>query len=309
MSKPTFQQSHIDVALTNLSVAYTPDGFIADQVFPRVPVQKISNKYFVYSKADWLRREADVRAPGTKAARGGYGLSSSPYSCVEYAIAMGVPDEIVDNADSPLAPMADATKWATQQIFLQVESDVAAVVFGSSIWTGSGSATTAWENDTSVPITDVASARAAVSGSIGQEANVGVVGRSVWQYLEQHPDIIERIKYGAAPGSPAVVTTNAVAALFGLDKFLVGGMIENTAAEGISETMSYIWGKHCWIGYVTRGASLMVPSAGYVLTYKNREVSRFREEQERQDVVEARQSWDVVTVAPDAGYLLKSVVS
>ncbi len=307
--KPTYQQTHIDVPLTNLSVAYVPDGFIAEKVFPAVPVQKISNKYFIYSKADWLRRDADVRAPGTRAARGGYAMSSSTYACVEYAIGFGVPDEISDNMDSPLSSLSDGTKWVTQQIYLQKESLVAAEVFGNSKWTGSGSATTAWENDTSVPITDVAGARSAISGSIGMEANTGVVGREVWRYLEQHPDIVERIKYTAGPGNPAIVTVNAVAALFGLDKSLVGGMIENPAAEGITESMSYIWGKHCWIGYVTRGPSLMVPSAGYLLTYKSRQIERFREDQEHQDVITGRESWDTVLVAPDAGYLLKSVVS
>ena len=104
MSKPTYQQVHTDVPLTNVSIAYTNPVFIAEQVFPNVPVQNISGKYFIYTKADWLRREADVRAAGTRATRGDYGLSTSTYTCVEYAIAKGVPDEIVANADSPLRP-------------------------------------------------------------------------------------------------------------------------------------------------------------------------------------------------------------
>ena len=82
MSKPTYAQSHIDVALTNISVAYAPGGFVADQLFPFVPVNKISNKYFIYTKADWLRRESQPRAPGTRAARGDYGLSTGTYTCI-----------------------------------------------------------------------------------------------------------------------------------------------------------------------------------------------------------------------------------
>src|SRR3990172_3453508 len=116
MSKPTYAQSHIDVALTNISVAYAPGGFVADQLFPFVSVNKISNKYFIYTKADWLRREAQPRAPGTRAARGDYGLSTGTYTCIERAIAKGVPDEIVDNADMPLRPLEDATRWTTNQL-------------------------------------------------------------------------------------------------------------------------------------------------------------------------------------------------
>ena len=41
---PTRQQIHIDRPLTNISVAYMQDAknFIADKVFPTIPVQTIS---------------------------------------------------------------------------------------------------------------------------------------------------------------------------------------------------------------------------------------------------------------------------
>ena len=81
MSKPTYQQVHIDGPLTNISIAYRNPVYIAEQIFPSVPVQKISDKYFIYTKADWLRREADVRAAGTRAVRGDYGLSTGNYVC------------------------------------------------------------------------------------------------------------------------------------------------------------------------------------------------------------------------------------
>ena len=74
MTKPTYQQYHVDIPLTNISVGYNPGGYIANGLFPVVPVEFISGKYFIYSKGDWLRREAQVRAPGTRAVRGGYAL-------------------------------------------------------------------------------------------------------------------------------------------------------------------------------------------------------------------------------------------
>src|SRR3989304_2040666 len=151
MSKPTAQQVHIDQPLTNISIAYLPGDFIAGMVFPNVPVQKQSDKYFIYTKADWLRREAGVRAPGTRARRGDYGLSTAQYACLERAIAKGVPDQVVANADQPLRPLEDArrrptqrggrkkggptpthplppredeSRWCTNQLLLEVESDV-----------------------------------------------------------------------------------------------------------------------------------------------------------------------------------------
>ena len=49
MPSPTTQQTHIDNALTNISVGYRNANYIADRIFPAVPVQYITNKYFLFT--------------------------------------------------------------------------------------------------------------------------------------------------------------------------------------------------------------------------------------------------------------------
>jgi len=61
-----------------------------------------------------------------------------------------------------------------------------------------------------------------------------------------------------------------------------------------------------WLGYVTNAPALDQPSAGYLFQWKNREVSRYVEDQEHAEVVECRASWDMKATAADAGYLIKS---
>ena len=65
MAQPTPSDVHVDAILTNISVAYIQDQnyFIANKVFPSIPVEKQSDKYFKYTKGDWFRDEAAVRAP------------------------------------------------------------------------------------------------------------------------------------------------------------------------------------------------------------------------------------------------------
>ncbi len=306
MSKPTYQQVHIDVALTNISIAYRNGKYIAEQIFPMVPVENISDKYFIYTKADWFRREAAPRAPGTRAARGDYGLSlGGPYVCTERAIAKGVPDEIADNADSPLDMLRDATEWTTEQIMLEQEASVAGYAFGAG-WSASATPGVTWSNPSSTPIEDVETAANTIATAIGNEANTGVMGRGLWRYVKQHPDIVDRIKYSAGPNSPAVVTLMAVAALFGLDKLLVGTAVQDSGAEGGTSSQAYVWGNHLLVAHVTPRPSLLRPSAGYLLNYKTRRVERFREEQEHQYVISTSQSWDVIQPAADAAYLIKS---
>lgn len=307
MSKPTYQQVHTDTPLTNISVAYTPGQYIAGEVSPGLKVEKISGKYFTYTKADWLRNEADVRAPGTRAVRGGYGTSTTLYTCVEYAFSQSLPDEIVSNADSVLKPLEDGTRFVTEKVLLKLEKDVAADIFGTG-WSSSATPSTLWSNDSSDPLGDIETSVNSVVSAIGQEPNKGVIGRGLWRYLKNHPDVVDRIKYTAGPNSPAVVTLNAIAALGGLDagRLFVGTAIEDTGVEGGTSTVSYVWGNHLFVGYVAPNPSLLTPSAAYTFNFQNRIIERFREDQEHADVIVCRQNWDHKVVAADAGYLIKS---
>ena len=306
MSEPTARQSHIDQALTNVSIGYTNAAYVFPEVFPLVPVTKITNKYFVFDKSAWFRNDAGPRAPGTRAPRADYTLSTGQYLCVEQAQAKQVTDEEVDNSDDPLQPLVSATRFVTDKIMMKQEVDVLGLVFGTG-WASSATPSPVWSDNASTPLEDIETGMNTVATAIGREPNVGVIGRGAWRYLKNHPDIVDRLKYGASGDNPAIVTPNAVAALVGLEKLLIARAVYESATEGKTSSMAYIAGTHMALIYVPKAAALGEPSAGYTFQYKNREISRFREEQERQDIVEGRASWDAKLTATDAGYLLKSI--
>ena len=66
MSLPTGSDVHVDVPLTNISLAYmqSEENFISTKVFPFIPTAKQSNKYYIYDRADFNRDQAAVRGPG-----------------------------------------------------------------------------------------------------------------------------------------------------------------------------------------------------------------------------------------------------
>ena len=310
MTKPTYQQSHTDVALTNISIAYSPGEYIGESVFPRVPVTRQSDKYYTYDKGDWLRDDAGVRAPGGLAPIvSGYGLTTNVYTALERALSGRVPQESIDNADNPLSPLEDMTRFVTEKIYLRKEKAVASIAFGAGEWSSSATPGTLWSNDTSDPIGDVETAACAVKLSIAKSTLRGVMGYEVWSKVKNHPDIVDRIKGAAGPGNPAVVSKMAVAALFELEDILVGTALENTGAEGASDTIVPVWGKHFLIFYRPATPSLLTPSAGYVFTYLQRSVDRFTEEQRDAFLIRVRESYDVKKVAADCGYRLVSVVT
>ena len=136
MPQPTVSDVHVDAILTNMSVAYiqSQTNFVANQVFPSIPVEKQSDKYFVYTKGDWFRDEAEVRAPASPSAGSGYTLSTSTYNALVYAFHKDVDDQTRANSDNPLAPDRDATTFITQRMLLRQEIQWTSDFFTTSVW-------------------------------------------------------------------------------------------------------------------------------------------------------------------------------
>ena len=305
MPTPTSRQVHIDTAMTNISIGYSNAAYIADQVFPIVPVNKISNKFFVFPKDSWFRDETAVRAPGGRAKLAEYTLSTDNYVAVEKALAKLVTDEEVDNADAPLQPFVQATEFVTDQILKSREKDVLDLVFGTG-WASSATPSPLWSDDTSDPLTNIETGMNTVALAIGREPNVGVIGRGLWRYLKNHPDIIDRLKYGQTPGQAAQVSLTGAAQLFGLQKLLLASSVIDSGAEGAAASHAFVGGNHLWLGYVPASAAISTPAAGYIYAYKTAEVNRFRDDPAHTSIIEARMSWDTKITASDAGYLIKS---
>ena len=83
MPSPSQSDLHINQPLTNVSIAYLQNSsaYIADKVFPRVPVAKQSDLYIKYSKSDWRRTHAPQRAPGPETPRVGWQYRQHTYCC------------------------------------------------------------------------------------------------------------------------------------------------------------------------------------------------------------------------------------
>jgi len=304
MTAPTRRQVHIDSALTNVSIAYRNTSYIGEVVFPPVPVNHISDKYFVFDSSSWFRDEADTRAPGTRGPEVEYTLSSSTYSCQPISATKVLPDEVVENADAPLQERRAAVEFATDKVLLKLERDVAADVFGTG-WSTSATPGTTWDDDASNPLEDVETGREAVVKLIGREPNVMVLGREVWTDLRHHPDLLDRIKYTAT----GIMTPELLAQLFAVEKLLIGNAVYDSAQEGATASVGFIWGKHAWLGWVPPNPGLMIPAAGYVFTWKGRTVEVFRRAEEKSNAYRAEQHYDVEVTCADAGYLFKSCVA
>jgi hypothetical protein len=340
MPNPTAGDVHVNVPLTNISIAYMQDaaGFVADKVFPNIPVQKQSDRYFRYDRSDFWRNQYEKRAPGSESAGGGWKVDSTPtYYANVWGLHKDIDDQIRANADNPLNMDRDATLWLSEQAMIAREVTWAAGYFTTGVWSGvTGSAGTditgvssspstnqvlQWNDAASTPIQDVKANSDLIHLLTGKRPNTLTLGRQVWTKLSDHPELIDRIKYTSGNTNPAIVSKQAAAALFELEQILVMDGIQATSAENpafeTSKTTAFIAGKQALLVYAAPTASLMQPSGGYTFSWAGQlgsgglgqRIKTFRMEWLESDRVEGQMAYDQKIVAPDCGVFFTSIVA
>lgn len=345
MPNPTQSDLHVNVPLTNVSIAYmqSADAYIADKVFPKVPVKKQSDLYWKYSKSDWRRTDVARRAPSTETPGVGWNVTTDQYFAHVYGVHKDIDDQLRANADSNFILDRDSTEFVTNQLLLKRDVDWAAKYFNTGVWdvdftagtttyngltqsgySGAGFASR-WSDAGSDPIGDVARTVIAFRKITGFAPNIMVLGADVMTALKQHPDIIDRIKYTQR----GIVTEDLIATMFGVKELYTsyatatsgdgtGIQIPDAKAQDARASFDFINNsKSALLCYAPSAPSLMTPSAGYTFTWNgylggNSEgikIKRFRMEHIASDRIEAEMTYDMKVVAPDMGAFFSNVVA
>ena len=333
--QPSVGSVHVDRPLTNVSIAYmqADSAFVANRVFPAVPVASKSDSYYIFDRGDMNRVEMVSRAPATESAGGGFKLSTGSYMADVKAVHKDVDDQARANQDSAVGLDMSATRWCTRQGMLRREVDFGTKYLVASAWTfGATGATTRasafdpkvsanrglvyWDGASSTPIEDVRLLKRAVLEETGFSPNVLTLGRGVFDSLLDHGDIVGRLDRGQTTG-PAIVMRDSLAALFEVDDVLVMDAIQNTEAEGVTASHSFIGGKHALLSYRAASPGLMEPSAGYTFMWTGYlgsvadgiEITRFRMEHLKSTRIEAEVAYDQKVIGADLGVFLSGMVS
>ncbi len=282
--QPTAQSIHVDAILTNLSVAYKNRLYIADRIFQSVPVNKQSDKYFVFPRGAWFRDEAGKRGPGSSAPQGGYEVSPDSYYADEWAFDHKIPKEVLENADIPLQPWTTGVNFVTDKILLRKERLVAEKILTPGNWTGGGDVQGNWAHGAVANsfITDMLDAKEDIRRRIGVYPNVLMIEAKTFKELKQLAALIDRIKYTGTSGKPADVRPHTLAALFVLDEVLLGAGIYYSAKEkkgGADFTPADIWEVNSTKGsaflyYRPPQPALEVPAAGYCFNWRGTEMGQ-----------------------------------
>lgn len=335
---PTQGDVHVNRPLSNILIAYmqNPAGFVADRVFPNVPVLKQSDLYFKYDRSDWWRNQFQKRADSTESAGAGWKTSTDTYFAHVWALHKDIGDQLRANADDPINLDRDAARWLGQQALISREVNFAADFFTTGKWRGAtgslqdisgvtsspaANQIVMWDRADSTPVEDMAAYADLQHLLTGMRPNTLVLGRQVWTKLKDHPDLVDRIKYGASANSPAIVTRQAVAALFELERIEVMDGIQVTSPENkdfeTSMTTAFIGGKNALLAYVDPSPSILTPTSGITFSWNGylgagamgQRITRFRIDLRRTDRVEAEMAYAQKQTGSDMGTYFTSLVN
>jgi hypothetical protein len=325
MPTPTGSDLHVSRPLSNLSVAYMQgnDDFIADKVFPPVPIEYQYGMYYTYTKGDWFRTQSALRAPRTESVGTGWTVGTDTYRAEVYAVHVDVSDQDRANQERGIFDLdRDATNLVTRDMMLRREKDWISAYFGTGKWTNTDQTGVAaapaanqflrWDLSSSTPIEDIEEQRVAMRQLTGFNPNVLVIGAQVYSAFKNHPEFIERIKYS----QKGVVTLDLIANLLDVERVYMPNAIENTAADGATDAMSFLYGKSALLAYAAPNAGLMIPSAGYTFEWsgymgssRGTRVTKFRMEALKSDRIEIESAYDFNLVSADLGVFFTTAVS
>lgn len=316
MAQPTPGDVHVNAPLTNVSIAFIQNKsyYMADKVFPNIPVQKQSDRYYSYPKGNWFRTEAKVRAPGTESAGSGWTVDNTPtYFAPVVAIHKDIDDQIRANQDPAIDMDRDAAEFTTQQCLMKRDKDWKVHYFTTGVWNTDFTPGTLWSAGGSTPIDDITDQITVIHKATGFKPNKLVLGAPVWYVLKNHPDFLERIKYTQT----AVVGLDLLARVLELDEVLVANVVENTALEGAADVMDFLFGKHALLVYANPSPSLLTPSAGYTFSWtgylgagaSGNRMKRFRMEHLNSDRLECEMAYDMKVVAPELGVFFNGAIA
>lgn len=300
---PLNSQLHVDKLLSEVSVAYRNNEYIAQEIAPSIPVKKDSDVYRTYTR--------NFRLPETKRANKGlarehdFEVGTAPYILEGHALKSYVGDEEADNYDiSDLR--SDATEELTDVIDRRREKMVADL-FTTSNWSlnvslAAASAFNA-NTTTSNPIPVFDTGASTVISNSGKKPNYAWMNREGMVACKNHVSVLDRVKYTSKEITPAML-----AALFDVGTLHVPLASIDTSAPGQTESISNIFGDKAFLGYKAPNPGPKQASSVYCFEKNLPRVRRWRDEERKAEAIEVQMKLQAKVVASLTGYLINDII-
>ena len=226
----------VDFERTAIAVGYSNRAYVADEVFPRVPVMRKE-----YPDTDYPLAES-FTVPDTRIGRRGRptlvhcSAFEKAGACEDYGLEDAIPDDDVRNAPPTAAdPLDRSTMLLTDLLMVDREQRCATLAFNKDTYPAGSKVTLAgndqWSADhaNSDPIADILGA---IEGMIVPPTHL-LLGSIVWRHLRAHKAIVKAIN--RTEGDSGIASRQAVADLFELEGGIVVSQIGATPLDDYAE--------------------------------------------------------------------------
>lgn len=307
---------YVDPVLTSISQKYTnPDeAFIAEKIFPVVTVPKKTGIYFEYGRENLKKPVNTLRTGRGATPEASYSRIQKNFGpLAEHDLKDFLTWEEMKTYDDPLDPEGDTVAFLNEQMAIEREVNLATTLSNTSIITQNvnlGTAPTSQWSDysNSNPFTDITNGITQQRKYGLKPANTMFMGWEVWAQLMNHPDLLDRVKYNQL----GVLTQAMLQGLFsdtGITTVYVGSSVYDTAAEGLTASNGFAWGKNFWLGYVGQ-PNLRTVNGGFTLVLEGgRYVDRWEDADQKCNYIRNNDFYEQKLVGLEAFYLVKNAVA
>lgn len=310
-----------DPVATSLVQGFTNADLIGDKFFPSVRMAKETGRFPAFGKEAWFIPANIKRAIGEKVQRIQTQTGYITMALSEYALGVaienrernewaGSPDMLVNGK---LMQVAD--KIALFREKLQATLLTTAGSYGTGLATsGAGKA---WAT-TGDPVKDMLQLIQDVQSQIGKRPNKVWFTPTSWLLFINNTAVLNRIKYGGSPITPAQMSISAVAQLLQVEEVAVGySVYSNTTYTdgGVKKktvASSYIWdsvvqSSNAGCAFVGKGGGIEA-SFGYTYERMNSPViESYYDNSTKSQVWDYEHFFDPAVTLPEAGGMYYSL--
>ena len=249
--------AHFNQVLSTTAGEYanTRKGFVAGTLFPAFPTGVQAGQFPKFKKENLLNiPRLKARAPGAPYPRINLEISDGKFATNDYGAEIPLDDRQKKIYKTQLD--ADRAKVITGTRALLVNKEVRARDLVQAAAIPNSVPGTKWDQAGADYYGDIDAAKEVVFENCGMDVNTMILPRTVFNNIKHHDSILERIKYSQR----GVTTEDILAELFGVERLVIAGAVENTANEGQPLNISKIWGNNVTLAYVDASMDMESPT-------------------------------------------------
>lgn len=310
----------IDPLLSNIARRYTTKGFLYDQIVSRQPVSTISGQYPTFPKWYWFAQHTDNeiedRAPTREV---NFEWSTESYRARKFGLKTSISDDERANAASQLRIEENKTDLLNLQMALSREIRIAkklrSIANGGMLTEGHETTPSAkWDTSTSNPDSDFKAAALEMDAASVYPNTLILPYAVAYNLATTHgADTFHGTMLYTVNGQEQIRLGSGIlpSEIHGMKVIIAKGLKEMAGNEpGIGQTTSTdIWGKNAILAYIDPNAGWGIPTLMYGFQFMAPTIARWNVIDPDVEYVRELERTDEKVVAPDAAWVLSSVIS